>query len=218
MLCTRFVYYRQLRGAWMVYMSIGNHSTDARNCQAGKTVIGIIKVPPKRSSDPQESYRYCSRFIYQAWWDCILSVMGVWEQGFYLYLPGADDPVVLRPRLGLLLGDLLEMRMIAGTSSSYSVRCYRRVMNRDAGAGVEGDLAADDEAARAPAGPVIAEADDDVGADSDDGEGGEFEDGGDNVQVDAVDASDSEAEFDLAAIEAVAPRDNEVRRTFLVCS
>jgi hypothetical protein len=35
----------------MVYMSIGNHSTDARNCQAGKTVIGIIKVPPRRTSD-----------------------------------------------------------------------------------------------------------------------------------------------------------------------
>ena len=112
-----------LTSAWMVYVIIGNHTADSRNPPYGKAVVAILSLPEPVAGENKEAYKLASKMMYQRWWDCFTDDIRRWEAGIVLKLPGDDKRSVVQFRLGPLLGDLLEARAIAATSSSRPVRC-----------------------------------------------------------------------------------------------
>lgn len=120
---------------WPIYMSLGNHTSDARDLPAGKRLIGFIGVPEKRSTDSEAGYRECLRTLYLQYWVSIFRLIVARQDGILLRLRGNShgDLEVVRvlPRVGVFLGDLLETRMVCATNASFAVRCQTRVMVKE---------------------------------------------------------------------------------------
>ena len=110
-----------------MYMCLGNHTAESRTPDYGKVVLAAIWLPPMRTSDNVEHYRYCSRVIFHKYYEYVLEVLALWEPGFLLTLPGDSKPSVFQIRLGLVQGDLLECRLMGGVLSSFSVRCCTKL-------------------------------------------------------------------------------------------
>ncbi|MDR3738051.1 MAG: hypothetical protein P4L40_03435 [Terracidiphilus sp.] len=147
--------------AWPLYLSIGNHTASARDKPSGKSIITFINLPNKRATDQHEDYRYCFRMLYQSVWAAIFDVCNKWAGGFYLQFPGKDAPTLVIPRLGAIVGDIMELRNFYGISSTCAIRC-----NWIFGVGAASALPAGDDgtgaaAARPRAEPGEANSDDD---------------------------------------------------------
>lgn len=163
----------------MLYLTLANVFCDSSAPSFGKSVSAVFHFPPKRETDGEEDYRMCCRILYQQWWRNILEVLELWEPGFLLRLPGKDALMTFQPRLGPLLGDLLEARLMAAVLGSFAVRCPTQV---------QAEPVVDPGAAAAQA--HAAEGDDDAtralgGEDHDQGYGG--------ADVDGIDGGAGEA-------------------------
>jgi hypothetical protein len=142
----------------MVYVTLGNHTSQARNPPYGKVCIGIINLPDRRSGDKNEDYKLACRMLYQRYWKEIADILLLWEPGVAVQLPGDRPYSILRMRLGLFSGDLLETRMMAATTSTHAVRCCTKVGNKSG----DGD-ASDNGTGPAPARGTGLDSDSDTG-------------------------------------------------------
>jgi hypothetical protein len=104
---------------------LGNHLASARNLLEGKRIVGFIDIPPKKRSDSEEGYRFCARWLYQRFWAIVLNQLNQWIGGINLVLPGTKSMTTVHFRVGALLADIPEFRMLAGTASDRSVRCHK---------------------------------------------------------------------------------------------
>jgi hypothetical protein len=122
---------RQLHDAWPVYISLANHLSVGRNSTAGKRLITFITIPHKRRTESDNDYRFCKQVLYLRCMEEVLKLVHFWSGGLHLKLPGDTEPHIYVPRLGVLIGDLMEVRMMLGTSSAYSARCVTRIDGHD---------------------------------------------------------------------------------------
>ena len=143
----------QTRPAWPILLTLGNFSQDVSSTATAKRFITLMQFPHKRDSDPEEEHRFCTATLYLAVWEKVMGLVNNWAGGFWLTLLGRHAPSVLVPRIGIFLGDLLEMRAIAATSAAFSVRCETRLSNRDDGvdSGVESGESSESESEEADA-------------------------------------------------------------------
>ena len=127
---------RHQHSAYPVHVSLGNHLASARNKPEGKRNVGFIDIPPKRGRDPTEGYRYCARALYQRFWAVGLNHLVQWMSGLTLTLPGTSTPSKVHFRVGVIIADILEFRMLAAISASQAVRCHTRFEAFNSGAAV----------------------------------------------------------------------------------
>ena len=106
---------------------LGNHTIKARSSPTGKRLLGFIKLPNKRESDTTEDFRYCLTSLYLHYWSIIAHNVNLWIDGFLLTLPGDTEPSRIVPRMGIFMGDIVELRMLAATSAAFSIRCNHRL-------------------------------------------------------------------------------------------
>jgi hypothetical protein len=103
---------------------LGNFTQAVSTTASAKRFITLMRFPPRRATDREDDYRYCTATLYLQVWKAILGLVNNWRGGFWLGLLGEESTSILVPRIGSWLGDLMEMRSIAATSASFSVRCH----------------------------------------------------------------------------------------------
>ena len=198
-----FVCCRQTRGAWPILMKLGNFSHNTCDKAAAKRFITLMEFPERRETDNEEDFRFCFSSLYLRVWDAILRLIKNWEGGFWLKtLPLTEDSEwkILVPRVGLILGDLLEMRLIAATNSAWSVRCATRLSEKP-----DAEVEAEEAAAAAESGADSSSEPDILGL---------VEDEGDSVEGEAapfgglspVDVDDADGEDEAPTEAAIAAR------------
>lgn len=106
-----------------MYLSIGNHESQGRDMLCGKRLLQLIRVPVERLTDAGDDYKLAMRTVFHAHWDAVLRHINFWKDGFYLKMPSWEHPRLVVPRIGLIIGDLVELWMVAGVLQSRSVRC-----------------------------------------------------------------------------------------------
>lgn len=125
---------RQTRSAWPVLMTLGNFTQATSSSAAATRFIALMQFPKRRETDPVESYRVCTATLFLRFYRAIVQLVENWAGGFWLTLLGRDGgPSIIVPRIGLFLGDLLEIRAIAAVIASCSARCTEKVGKQKAG-------------------------------------------------------------------------------------
>jgi hypothetical protein len=127
--CDNYVYYAysQQNTIWPMWGCLGNHSNAARCSPFGKRFIGCIVISDKMESETVEEYRHFTTTLYLEYWKAVAQHIAFWLDGFALKLLGNTEMsrIIIVP--GVHTGDLVEMRIFAGTSSAWSIRCMHKL-------------------------------------------------------------------------------------------
>ena len=118
---------RQLQSWKPLRISILNLDLDAHNLPEAKPIITVMSAPPQRDSDPKQRYQMSTWNLYQLQLSYVLGVMSYFPQGQWLFLPGWSKPALVVLRLGLVITDLMEARMVSGTPSNFAIACNTKL-------------------------------------------------------------------------------------------
>lgn len=111
---------------WPVYVSLANLPGDTRNIKAGKRIIAYITIPKRGEYESEAKYQYAFRVLYHTWWSNILDITNMWVGGVWLKMPGWSRARLVKPKIGLLLGDMVELWLMTAISSHASICCITR--------------------------------------------------------------------------------------------
>ena len=119
------------RSAWPLYIRCDNLTGEVRNTPGSKALLMMIELPPQSPHESDDVYKHLKSVMFLRIIEAVLEKMVCWSScGFQLHIPGSASPVTLVPRLMLLIADMMELRMLAATYGSFSVRCLTRVLER----------------------------------------------------------------------------------------
>ena len=119
------------RSAWPLYIRCDNLTGEVRNTPGSKALLMMIELPQQSPYESDDVYKHLKSVMFLRIIEAVLDKLVCWSScGFQLHIPGAASPVTLAPRLMLLIADMMELRMLAATYGSFSVRCLTRVLER----------------------------------------------------------------------------------------
>lgn len=95
----------------------------ARNHPAAKPIVSVFYAPPQRPTDVQQRYQMSTWNLLQFQLYHLLRVMALFESGQWITFPGHSKPTLTFLRLGLVITDLMEARMISSTPSNFAIAC-----------------------------------------------------------------------------------------------
>jgi hypothetical protein len=107
-----------------VYGTVMNLPAEARNLNASKFIIGfLLDVDRTKTDKNDQEFKFSQRSVLQRCLKVVMRSVNQYRLGFPFLLPGHNMISFIKPVIGTIHGDTVELRDIIGVHSYHSVHC-----------------------------------------------------------------------------------------------
>lgn len=114
---------RQRDGVCPIFIRLANHSSETARRPAAKALVLLLSVPPAAKGDGKKQSAMSRRNVIQAVLEHILDLLKLWEDGFFIVLPGDTTPSFVVLKIGAVLADMMEMIDVVNVPVNACLHC-----------------------------------------------------------------------------------------------